>query len=175
MNLLLPNALRLSLSAIVGGAAALITYSVVFVRGDLGGVMSYLRARGALRRLQEGGADAGAVAAAHDALRTLGTQVGDPALAARLIPLALLVGLAAAYAVWHIFGRRQANEARPDVQERMVYRLAHRKGGRFTLGDLAESSPLSEPQARAVTARMLELGRLTRDGEAFSLNAGRRA
>lgn len=150
-------------------------YGAVFVRGDLGGVMAYLRARGALRRLDEGGADAATVAAAQDALRTLGTQVGDPALAARLIPLALLLGLAAGYAVWRVFGRKQTQQGRPDVQERMVYRLAWRKGGVFTLTELAESSPLNETEARAVTARMLELGRLTRDGEAFSLRSGGRA
>jgi hypothetical protein len=169
------NALRLLLSALAGFAAALVAYSAAFVRGDLAGVMGYLRARGALRRLTEGGADAGAVAAAHDALRTLGAQVGDPALATRLIPLALLVGLAVGYAVWRIFGRKQTQPGRPDVHERMVYRLAWRKGGVFTLSDLAESSPLDEAQARAVTARMLELGRLTRDGETFALRTGSRA
>ncbi|GGL84919.1 hypothetical protein GCM10010840_23520 [Deinococcus aerolatus] len=169
------NGLRLVLSILTGLAATLVTYSVVFVRGDLGGVMGYLRARGALRRLTEGGADAGAVAAAQDALRTLGAQVGDPAQAARLIPLALLIGLAAGYAVWRVFGRKQTQQGRPDVQERMVYRLAWRKGGAFTLEDLAESSPLDEAQARAVTARMLELGRLTRDGEAFVLRPPGRA
>ena len=52
----------------------------------------------------------------------------------------------------------------------MVYRLAHRLGGHFTLDDLSARSPLTEEQARAATARLLDLGRLTRDGDTFRLS-----
>ena len=71
--------------------------------------------------------------------------------------------------VWWAFSRRQSGTPRTDIQERMVYRLAHRKGGRFTLDDLRAASPLTDEQARAVTARLLDLGRLTRDGDTFRL------
>nr|WP_230296451.1 chromate transporter [Deinococcus sp. 6GRE01] len=90
-------------------------------------------------------------------------------LAAQLIPLALTVGLLVGVLVWWAFSRRQSGTPRTDIQERMVYRLAHRKGGRFTLDDLRAASPLTDEQARAVTARLLDLGRLTRDGDTFRL------
>lgn len=163
------NPLRLTLSLITGLAAALIAYSAFFVRGDLGGVMAYLRARAAARRLSESGADAAQVQAAHQHLRQLGEQVGDPVFATQMIPLALLLGLVVAGLVWQFFRHKGVEEARPDVQERMVYRLAHRKGGRFTLRDLSESSPLTEAQAQVVLARMQELGRLTRQGDEYHL------
>lgn len=84
----------------------------------------------------------------------------DPLLAARLIPLELLLGVLVGVLVYRTFGRRQATAPRPDTQERMVVRLALRKGGRFTLEDLSESSPLSAQQAREVVGRMVETGRL---------------
>lgn len=67
----------------------------------------------------------------------------DPALAIRLIPLELL-GLVAGVVVYRSFGRRQQAEPRPDSQERMVTRLALRRGGSFTLSELLESSPLTD-------------------------------
>ncbi|MGM9323161.1 hypothetical protein [Deinococcus aquaticus] len=162
------NVIKTALSLIAGLSAALIAYSAFFVRGDLGGVMAYLRARGALRRLRESGTPE-QVAQGQAQLQALGQQVGDPALAAQLIPLALTVGLLVGALVWWAFSRRQSGTPRTDIQERMVYRLAHRKGGRFTLDDLRAASPLTDEQARAVTARLLDLGRLTRDGDAFRL------
>ena len=93
----------------------------------------------------------------------------DPLLAARLIPLELLLGLLAGVLAYRAFGRRQVTVPRPDIQERMVTRLALRRGGRFTLLELAESSPLTETQAREVLGRMLETGRLNRDGDAYRL------
>ncbi|MVN86131.1 hypothetical protein GO986_05075 [Deinococcus sp. HMF7620] len=163
------NVQKLFLAVIAGCSSALIAYSALYVRGDLGGVMAYLRARGALRRLRETGTEA-EVTAAQAQLHALGERVGDPAFAASLIPLALLLGALVAYLVWRTFARRELGSARPDVQERMVYRLAHRRGGRFTLDDLRAASPLNDEQARAVTARLLDLGRLTRDGEGFRLS-----
>lgn len=160
--------IKTALSLIAGLSAALIAYSAFFVRGDLGGVMAYLRARGALRRLRESGTPE-QVAQGQAQLQSLGQQVGDPALAAQLIPLALTVGLLVGVLVWWAFSRRQSGTPRTDIQERMVYRLAHRKGGRFTLDDLRAASPLTDEQAQAVTARLLDLGRLTRDGDAFRL------
>ena len=163
------NVLKAVLSAITGCAAALIAYSVFYVRGDLSGVMAYLRARGALRRLQESGTPE-QVSAAQAKLHALGQQVGDPALAAGWLPLAVLIGALIAALVWWVFTRRQERAPRVDIQERMVYRLAHRLGGRFTLDDLRARSPLTDEQARAVTARLLDLGRLTRDGDTYRLN-----
>jgi hypothetical protein len=93
----------------------------------------------------------------------------DPLLAVRLIPLELLLGLLAGVLAYRAFGRRQQNAPRPDTQERMVTRLALRRGGRFTLTELAESSPLTETQAQEVLGRMLETGRLNRDGDAYRL------
>ncbi|NTX99524.1 hypothetical protein [Deinococcus sp. JMULE3] len=163
------NVLKVLLSAITGLSAALIAYSAFYVRGDLGGVMSYLRARGALRRLRETGTPE-QISAAQAQLHALGQQVGDPTFAGQLIPLALLIGTLVAALVWWAFTRRQQHAPRLDIQERMVYRLAHRLGGRFTLDDLSARSPLTDEQARAVTARLLDLGRLTRDGDTYRLN-----
>ncbi|WP_418514390.1 hypothetical protein [Deinococcus sp. RM] len=163
------NVLKAVLSAIAGLAAALIAYSAFFVRGDLGGVMGYLRARGALRRLREDGTPE-QISAAQAQLHALGQQVGDPAFAGQLIPLALLIGTLVTGLVWWAFTRRQQDAPRLDIQERMVYRLAHRLGGRFTLDDLSARSPLTEEQARAATTRLLDLGRLTRDGDTFRLS-----
>lgn len=165
-----PSPQQLAVSAVAGLASALIAYSALFVRGDLGGVMAYLRERGALRRLEAAGADAAALSAARAHLRELGQRVGDPAFAAQTLPLALLLGLVVAVLAWRFFGRRERAQARPDIQERMLLRLAHRLGGRFTLGQLHEISPLTEAQAREVTARMVERGQLQRDGEGYRLS-----
>lgn len=163
------NVLRSVLALITGCSAALIAYSAFFVRGDAGGVMKYLYARAALRHLRESGADAAQLTAAQAGLQQLGQHVADPVLAAKLIPLAVLLGVVVAVLVWRLFHRHEGQDARPDVQERMVYRLAHRKGGKFTLRDLTDSSPLDEEQARKVTRRMLDVGRLQREGEEYRL------
>lgn len=164
------NVARAILSAVAGLAAALLSFSVIYVRGDLAGVMGVLRARSAARRLAESGAGAAQVEAARAQVLALAERFVSPELATRLVPLELLIGLAVAAFVWWFFGRRSAQvEGRPDIHERMVLRLAHRMGGQFTLGDLSARSPLSLPQAEATTARMLERGQLRREGEAFRL------
>ena len=91
----------------------------------------------------------------------------DPALAIRLIPLEL--GLVAGVVVFRSFGRRQQAEPRPDSQERMVTRLALRRGGSFTLSDLLESSPLTETQAREALGRMVKSGRLEDEGARYRM------
>ncbi|MFC4426018.1 hypothetical protein [Deinococcus navajonensis] len=163
------NVIRAVLAGVAGVSAALIAYSVAYVRGDMGGVMQYLRARGALRRLEASGAGGDAVASARQALRALGQQVGDPTAAAQWWPAEVLVGLLVAVLVWNIFSRQLRTGPRPDVQERMALRLAHRLGGRFTLTDLERISPLTAEQARAVTARLLAQGRLNRSGDTYEL------
>ncbi|GGJ74446.1 hypothetical protein [Deinococcus aquiradiocola] len=93
----------------------------------------------------------------------------DPLLAARLLPLELLVGVLVGVLAYRAFGARQAQVPRPDVQERMVTRLALRRGGTFTLEQLTESSPLDARQAREVLARMQQEGRVVPDGGAYRL------
>lgn len=167
------NVARLSLSLIAGCSAALIAFSAFYVRGDLRGVMHFLRERAATRRLEAAGASAAEVAQAKAGLLAIAQSFADPEFAARMIPLCLLLGVVVAALVWGLFGRRltraQAGE-RPDVQERMVRRLAYRMGGTFTMRDLAARSPLSPEQAREVTARMLERGQLAREGEGYRLS-----
>lgn len=163
------NVPRVAVTLIAGLSSALIAYSAFYVRGDTAGVMRYLRERGDVRDLAASGAGAAEVAAARQSLAALAAQLAAPEDAARMLPVALLIGLLVAWLVWRLFGSRVERPARADVQERMVLRLAYRRGGHFTLGDLAGSSPLTEEQARAVTRRMQEEGRLTRDGETFRL------
>lgn len=168
------NAARVLLSVIAGMAASLIAFSAAYVRGDAGAVMHFLHQRAEVRRLAaQTGISAEQVAAARGHLQALAQQVAAPELASRLIPLELLLGAVAGGLVWWLFGQRvaraESGNERPDVQERMVLRFAHRRGGHFTLRDLGESSPLSAEQAREVTARMLERGQLRREGEDYTL------
>lgn len=163
------NVPRLAATLISGLGAVLIAYSVFYVHGDTGGVMRYLRERAALHRLEADGAAAAQVDAAREGLAALGAGLADPEFAARMLPAAFVIGGLIAALVWWLFGSRTGRSDRADVQERMVLRLAYRQGGRFTLEDLRAASPLSEDQGRAVTRRMLEAGRLTREGELFVL------
>ncbi len=166
------NVARLFLSLVAGLAATLIAFSAVYVRGDLGGVFRYLHERGNLKRLVAAGAGPEQVAAAKARAQEVAQSVADPLLATRLMPLEVLLGVLAGLAVWWFFGQRAARaagESRPDLQERMVLRFAHRHGGRFTLRDLSTRSPLSAQQAREVTGRMLEAGQLCREGELLCL------
>ena len=97
-------------------------------------------------------------------------RIPDTELAFKMIPLELLIGLLVGLLVYWLFGRRQATAPRTDVQERMVYRFAHRKGGTFTLAELESGSPLSAEQAQEKVAEMLQAGRLHREGEQYWLN-----
>ncbi len=94
-------------------------------------------------------------------------RLGDSALAYRLIPLELFVGLLVALAVYHFFGRH--DKPRADIQQRMVQRFAYRQGGFFTLQQLSEASPLEPAQARAVVVQMLEKGQLRAEGNGYRL------
>lgn len=163
------NAPRLLVTVISGLSAVLIAYSAFYVRGDTAGVMRYLRERGDVRDLAASGAGAAEVEAARQSLAALGAQIADPEFALRMLPVAALLGLLVGWLIWNLFGSRAGRAARGDVQERMVLRLAYRKGGHFTLEDLRLSSPLSDEQVQAVTRQMLDAGRLTRDGDAFRL------
>lgn len=95
---------------------------------------------------------------------------GDPTLAFQLLPLELLIGLAAGLLFFRVFGRRQGEAPREDVAERMVLRLAMRRGGRFTLDDLVNASPLTEAQARDAVRQLLERGRLREEPGGYSLS-----
>ncbi|MFC6591280.1 hypothetical protein ACFP81_04080 [Deinococcus lacus] len=159
--------LRLILSFTVGLAAALLAAAAFYVRGDMGGVFQYLRARRELRELGAG-ASADQLAAARQHLSDIYAAVAAPELAVSLLPLAGLLGVVAAWLAWQAFGWA-AQAQRPDLQERMVYRLAYRMGGQFTLSDLAAASPLTREQAGQVLARMQAAGQLQRDGETYRL------
>ena len=164
---------RLLLSLIAGASAALIAFSAFYTRGDTGGVFRFLRARGEARRLEAAGGSAEQVAAAKARALEVAQSFADPAFASQMLPVALLIGVVAAALVWTLFGRRleraEAGGERPDVQERMVLKYAYRSGGRFTLRELEEKSPLSFEQAREVTGRMLERGQLQREGDGYRL------
>lgn len=167
------NAARTLLSLIFGVACVLLSYAVFYVRGDAGGVMMFLRERGKFKRLVTSGAPAEQIEAARTHLQHTAERLAAPDLAVQLIPLELLIGVLAGYFIWWVFGRRagrmEAGQERPDVQERMVLRFAHRHGGSFTLRDLAEKSPLNAEQARATVQHMLERGQLRREGEGYVL------
>ena len=164
---------RLFLSLIAGASAALIAFSAFYTRGDTGGVFRFLHERGVAKRLAAAGASPEQVAAAKARALEVAQTFADPAFATRMLPVALLIGVAAAALVWTLFGRRVERAAgggeRPDVQERMVLRFAYRSGGQFTLRDLSEKSPLTHDQAREVTGRMLERGQLRREGDGYRL------
>lgn len=155
---------RWGLSVIAGCSAALIAFGVIYVQGDLGGVMRFLKARRILRETIASGAGAAEVAAAKANALAVAQAFAVPDVAVSLVPLELLIGVVVGAFVWWLFGRRVGRalggQERPDVQERMVYRLAHRKGGRFTLAELTSGSPLTPVQAQAVTRHMVQTGRL---------------
>lgn len=164
---------RALISAIAGFAAALIAFSVFYTRGDLGGIFRFLHERAVARRLAAAGADAAQVAAAKARALAVAEGFADPAFATQMLPVAALLGLAAAALMWHLFGQRAAQAAagqeRPDVQERMVLKFAYRHGGAFHLRDLSERGPLTPEQAREVVNRMQERGQLAREGEGYRL------
>ena len=81
----------------------------------------------------------------------------------------VLIGLAVGWLVYRLFGERQRQAPRSDVQERMLYRFAHRRGGAFSLPELESGSPLSAEQARQAVDRLLAAGRLSREGERYRL------
>lgn len=93
----------------------------------------------------------------------------DPLLAARLLPLEVLLGVVAGVLAYRSFGRQLSGVQRPDAEERMVIRLALRRRGRFTLAELVEASPLTGVQAQQVTARMVDAARLSLDGGVYCL------
>ncbi len=114
----------------------------------------------------------GAALIAYGAVYTHGNPFpskGDPLLAFELLPLELIAGLLVGLLVWRAFGRASSAPPRPDAAERMVLRLAMRRGGRFALEDLLRDSPLSEGQARGAVDRLLEAGRLRADANGYKL------
>ncbi|WP_293912017.1 hypothetical protein [Deinococcus sp.] len=98
-------------------------------------------------------------------------RFADAALAFNMIPVELLGGALIGWMVYWLFGGRATQAARSDIQERMVERFAHRRGGQFTLPELETQSPLSPEQARAAVATLSAQGRLSVDGETYRLNA----
>lgn len=152
--------LRTLTATIFGFAFALISFAAFYVRGDLGAVFQYLGARGDARRLAAAGGSAEAVAAAHAQAHALADAAADPDFAVQMIPAALFLGVLAGYGVWRLFGSREARADASDVQERMLLRLAYRKGGHFSLDDVTASSPLTEAQAIHALRRLKEAGHI---------------
>lgn len=98
------------------------------------------------------------------------TEVGDPVLAAQLIPLHLTVGLIVGLLVFRAFGRRQQAGPRDDVADRMALRYAHRRRAPFSAQELGEESPLTPEQVPGVLARLsAEGGPLVREGDRYRL------
>ena len=117
-------------------------------------------------------ASLGTALVAYGAVYTHGNpypSAGDPLLAFRLLPLELLVGVLIGLLVWRAYGRAASVPPRPDAAERMVLRLAMRRGGAFDLDDLLRHSPLGEPQARGAVERLLAAGRLREGAGRYTL------
>lgn len=146
------------LTAIIFGVcSALIALAGIYVRFDLGAVFAYLRARRVAKNLslQEGHS------AAWQAAQTEATRLADAAAfpddLAKLWPLALLVGALAFALVLRVFNQKSTEKIRPDIKERMILRLAHRKGGAFSVDDLHEA-PLLAAEALEAADRLCENG-----------------
>ncbi len=154
------NLPRWTVTLSAGFSAALLTYSAFYVRGDTGAVMAYLRERARVRRFADSGAVDEQVREAQRQLAALGAQIAAPAQALEWWPVACLVGLTVAALVWWLYGRRAVQPLHAGQLERMVLRLAYRKGGAFTLQDLLVQSPLTPQQAQEVTDRLTAAGRL---------------
>ncbi len=127
------QALRLILSIVAGGGAALVAYALAYTHGNPR------------------------------------PSAPDPDLAFALLPLELTLGLIVGLLTYRAVGRRQRQEPRSDVAERMVLRIAHRQGGRFTLADLTARSPLTEPQARTAVRNLLDAGQLREENGTYRL------
>lgn len=152
--------LRTLTAAIFGFAFSLIAFAAFYVRGNLGAVFRYLGARGDARRLEAAGAAPEQLAAAQAQVHALADAAANPDFAVRMLPLCLALGALAGYGVWRLFGSRAGRAEAGDVQERMLLRLAYRRGGRFSLEDVAASSPLTEVQAIHAIRRLKDRGRL---------------
>lgn len=158
------------LASVAGVAAALISFSVVSVRGDLGGVFRFLRARRVAKDLLAAGADPEKILAAKAHALAVAREFANPEAALSLWFLHLVIGALVAYGVWQLFAQRVSQVGlRQDIQVRMVLRFAHRHGGFFLLRDLCEKSPLSTDQAHAVTTQMVADGQLVPHGEGYRL------
>ncbi|GEM48233.1 hypothetical protein DC3_38680 [Deinococcus cellulosilyticus NBRC 106333 = KACC 11606] len=99
--------------------------------------------------------------------------IADPELAFRMIPLELIFGLLMGFWVYRTFGSRLQDGAHPrlDIQERMLFRLLARKGGKITWKDIQDSTPLSEQDARNLLQKWVAEGRLREVGQQeFVLN-----
>lgn len=167
---------RWVVSIAAGLTASLLSFAIIYVRGDFFGVLHFLRERGKVKKLVEAQAPAEQLAVAQEQVVTLAERLGAPDLAAAMLPLELALGIFCAWLVWTWFGQKQhsfehggIHGTRIDIQERMVLRLAHRMGGHFTIHDLISRSPLNHSQARDTVSRMLTTGQLLRDGEGFRL------
>lgn len=160
---------RWTVTLSAGFSASLLTYSAFYVRGDTGAVMAYLRERARVRRFADSGAVDEQVREAQRQLAALGTQIAAPAQALQWWPAACLIGLTVAALVWWLYGRRAVQPLHTGQLERMVLRLAYRKGGAFTLQDLLVQSPLTPQQAQEVTDRLTAAGRLRAQQGVFEM------
>lgn len=85
-------------------------------------------------------------------------QMPDPVLAAQMIPLELALGVLAAWWAWRSFGYRLEQAPASDVQERMVLRLAYRRGGEIDLEQL-DRVPLTAADLRPILDQLVSQGK----------------
>lgn len=164
---------RWVVSIAAGLATFLLSFAIIYVRGDFLGVLTFFRERGKLKRLIESEAPAEQIEMARSQVLELVERLAAPQLAMNLLPLGFILGGLVMWLIWKWFGQKQQdfeqNDLRTDIQERMVMRLAHRMGGHFTIRDLTNRSPLNHNQAHDTVTRMQQTGQLLSDGEGFRL------
>lgn len=154
--------MRATISVIAGVAGTILTFGIVYVRGDGAGIMSFLRSRAEFRRLKAEETNPELIQNAQEALQAQAAALAHPQLALQLWPLELLIGLIIGLVVFWAFRRNYqqlSTKARPDIQERMAIRLVQRIGRPFTLSELSSFkrySPLSTAQLHAALERLID-------------------
>lgn len=150
-----------SLVATIGGlATSLLTFAAVYVRGDMAGVIAFLKQRSAWRQLppeqqQQASAE----------LQASALALADPQAALSYWPLELLAGLLAAWAILALFGRPLLHGS----QERFVLRQIYRLGKPVSLSELQQISSLSNQQLLESLNKLVATGTLTKTEQHYQL------